>query len=208
MPTLTQDFHTARPTPKKLGPPPRFSANARDEYHRQLDYLVAEGELLVRDRDFAEAALYAFSDPSAKDFYPSQMVLAELRRCSIRTVQRRLSNLKGAGVMLVAQLKGFDPVKKAWFSSSNTHRVNFVPKWREKMDATRAERREKARLERIAARAMPKRPRAREDGQSRPEVPEFDPSEFATENPLTPEELVAHARRAKDALRSKPPPNG
>jgi hypothetical protein len=208
MTTITAETTFSRPTPKKLGPAPVRSANARDEYHRQLDDLVKEKKLGVRDRDFAEAALYAYSDATAKDFYPSQSTLADLRQCSTRTVQRRLAALKAAGVMAVAQLKGFDAKAKSWFCSSNTHRPLFLPEFVAKLEISRAAKRDARRAERVNAKAQPKKA-YRDAGETRPAVKEFDELEIERRRAeaLPPADQVAHARRARETLlRPQPPP--
>jgi hypothetical protein len=218
MTTIATDFAPAppltfapRPTPRKLGEPPRRNAASRDEYHRQLDFLVAQGGLSVKDRDFLQAVTYAYSDRTAKDFYPSQSTMAELRRCSRRTIQRRVAGAKAAGVLLVAQLKGFDRSTATWYCSSNTHRPSFVPEWVEKARVARKERRDAQREKRLSARAQ--RPGRRSPGpeESRPAVPDFDPDESARvrREALSPEEARAKAREARAILlRPKPPHQG
>jgi len=186
-----------------LGEAPRLSANARDEYWRQLDYLAAEGFLDVRTRDFLTAATYTYSDRAGKDFYPSQATMADLRQCSKRTIQRRIKAAKGAGVLLVAQLKGFDSAKQAWFCSSNTHRISFRPEWVARLKENRAAKRAAQRDKRIQARA--KRPAS---GETRPSVPEFDPGEVEQRESeaLEPKEVRSRARALRAVILGQPPP--
>lgn len=202
------DYPQARATPRKLGPPPRLSANARDEYYRQLDYLAAEGVLDVRTKDFLRDVTYTYSDRAGKDFYPSQATMSELRRCSRRTLQRRVAAAKAAGVMLVAQLKGYDAKAGAWFCSSNTHRIAFVPEWVEKLKESRAAKRAAARDARTAAKAPRKGPRRRDEGESRPQVPEFDQAEVdARESEaLEPNEVRSRARALRAVIMPGQPP--
>ena len=204
MTTIT-DYPATRPTPRKLGEAPLLNQNARDEYWRQLDYLTAEGFLDVRTRDFLTAATYAYSDRAGKDFYPSQATMAELRQCSRRTIQRRIHAAKGAGVLLVAQLKGFDSAKQAWFCSSNTHRISFRPEWVARLKESRAAKRAAAREARIAGRA--KRPKMTSD-EARPPVPDFDPDEAARrhDEALEPKEVRSRARALRAVILGQPPP--
>lgn len=210
MTTLTHDSHRLpRPTPKKLGDPPRRDANARDEYHRQLDFLVAEGRVPVRVRDFLVDVLYAYSDKTAKDFYPSQATMAKHRRCSRRTIQRGVKAAKDAGVLQVAQLKGFDPATSTWYCSSNTHRPSFVTEWLEKMSEARKARAEARREKRIQARAQ--RPGARppyRGEETRPPVPPVDEEKLARDRAeaLSPEETRIRAQEARDVLLGRKPP--
>jgi DNA-binding transcriptional regulator YhcF (GntR family) len=193
---------STRATPKKLGPPPRRSRNTRDEYFRQLDYLVERDELAPRARDFWHVTIYHYSDEKASDFYPSQRSLAELHGVSRRTVQRRLAAARDAGVLKVAQLKGYDPEAGAWFCSSNTHRPTFVDAFSEQLRASRAAKREKAREARIGNRAQ--RPGAK------PPAPQNDANEAPTpvEPAASPEAVKAHLSAIRETLRpSRPPPD-
>ena len=202
------EYPQTRPTPRKLGPAPRLSANARDEYQRQLDYLVAEGLLDVRTKDFLKDVTHAYSDRAGKDFYPSQATMAELRQCSRRTLQRRVAAAKESGVLLVAQLKGYDKATGAWFCSSNTHRITFVESWVEKVRASRAAKRAAAREARVAARAPRKRPGQGEQGESRPAVVEYDPGEVERRQSeaLDPSEVRSKVRALRDVILGQPPP--
>jgi len=209
MPNLAQEVAFRRSTPKKLGPAPRHSDNARDEYFRQLDFLVAAGEITVRTQDFLVAAFRAWSDRAAKDFWPSQKTIAQARQCSPRTVQRRFAEARGAEVIASAQLKGFDKESSSWFCSSNTYRALFHPAWSEKLRADRARRADARRQDRISKRAMPSSRGSSSEAQTRPAVPEFDAEayEASREAPLSPQVLRERAQRARDILtRAKPPP--
>lgn len=209
MTTITPELaYGARPTPKKLGPAPALSANARDDYNRQLDFLVSTGNLPVRARDFLQAALYTYSDKAAKDFYPSQATMADLRRCSTRTIQRLVAAAKAAGVLKTAQLKGYNAASSSWFCSSNTHRISFVPEWILKRQAAAAARADQRRAERIAGKAQPKRNR---DAESRPTVPELDAGvyELAALEAIPASEVPKRARSLRDVIiPPKPPPVG
>lgn len=201
MDSVTQSpARPTRATPKKLGPPPRHSKNARDEYFRQLDYLSAKGDLSPRARDFLHVTTYHFSDAKASDYFPSQKTLAELHGCSRRTVQRRIALARDAGVLKVAQLKGYDPEAAAWFCSTNTHRPTFVEEWVDQLKASRAAKREEARKNRIGNRAQ--RPGTNRAAATVPDFEEPAP----TEAPL--EDVKARAQSLRDVIlpTSHPPP--
>lgn len=210
MPTIAPEIERqSRATPKKLGLAPRNSANARDEFYRQLDFLVKSKELDVKTRDFLVDALYTWSDKTAKDFYPSQKTMAEKRQCHIRTVQRRVRSARLAGVLKVAQLKGFDKGSQAWFCSSNTHRPTFVVEWVVELDKIRAARQATKRQERIEAKATPKSRNYR-PGETRPSVPDVDLEEIEARQDLRAPDDVRRARaRDMRALltRERPPPS-
>jgi helix-turn-helix protein len=193
--TQPQAFAT-RATPKKLGPPPRHSKNARDEYFRQLDYLAAKGDLAPRTRDFLHVTTYHFSDAKASDYFPSQATLAELHGCSRRTVQRRIAVARSSGVLKVAQLKGYNPVVGAWFCSSNTHRPTFVPEWVDQLKASRAAKREEARKNRIGNRAQ----RPKERAAATPQ--DYDPAEEAdrARDRLAPSDVKARAQSLRELI--------
>ncbi len=197
-----------RPTPRKLGPQPSLSDNARDEYHRQLDWLVSLNKLDVATRDFLNAAAYNYSDKRAKDFYPSQSTMAEFRRCSRRTIQRRIQSAVKAGVLKVAQLKGFEPSSKSWYCSSNTHRVQYLPEWVAVVAASRAAKRDRDRQARIESKASPRGSRSRNDSPMRPEAPPVDLQEYQdrAQEAVPSSEVPSRAQRLRDALRGPQPP--
>ena len=118
--------------------------------------------------------------------------------------------MKAAGVLIVAQLKGFDPASKSWFCSSNTYRPNFLPEWSEKLKEARAALRAQAREERIASRAQAPRKKRTDEDSSRPHEPEFDPQELEDRRreALDPSEVKTRAELLRSALRRpKPPPS-
>lgn len=208
MSTIT-DYPATRPVPRKLGPATRLSANARNDYYRQIDYLAAEGALDVRTKDFLKDVLDVYSDRAGKDFYPSQSTMSEARQCSRRTIQRRIAAAKAAGVLLVAQLKGYDANAGAWFCSSNTHRITSTPEWAEKMKAKAKAVRDAKQKAKVDARATPKRANRREEGETRPPIPDVDVDELERcRDEAVP---VSEVRSFTDRLRAvivppRPPP--
>jgi hypothetical protein len=205
MTTLAQP-RLFRATPKKLGPAPRNSKSARDEFYRQLNTLADRGRLEPRVRDFLQVTVYAFSDETAADFFPSQETMAKLHGCSKRTISRRVAAAKSAGVLKVAQLKGYDPAAGAWFCSSNTHRPTFVDEFVAELKASRAAKRATARQARIGQRAQRPDPR----GSAAPVSPDFDPEEARSRHAAALEvsDVPARAQALRELLRpSRPPPD-
>lgn len=210
MSTIAPSAWIARPTPRKLGAPERRNVQTREDWWRQLDYMVEHGELPVGTRDFLQAVSYAYSDKTAKDFWPAQSTMAELRDRSVRTVQRHVAIAKAAGVLLVAQLKGLDRSTNTWFCSSNTHRPSFKPEWAEKRKAERAARAAAKREARINARAPRPGSKVRPPNESRPAIPDVDLEEIQArrESALGPAEQAARAKAAREILlRPQPPPD-
>ena len=202
------DYPQTRPVPRKLGPAKRLSGNARASYWQQVDFETSEGRLDVRTADFLKDVTHAYSNPAAVDFYPSQATMAEHRQCSRRTIQRRIERAKSAGVLLVAQLKGYDAKAGAWFCSSNTHRIAETPQWKAKK-AERAAAKAKARHElAVAGRATPSRPNRRDEGETRPAVPDVDLDAIRQrESEAVPvSEVRSHTDRLRDVIMPRPHP--
>ena len=196
-----------RPTPKKLGAQPRHDAHYRETWHRGLDDAVREELISVDYANRTYSLFWQFSDETAKDCWPSQETLAAAWHCSRRTVQRVIDAGRRAGILKTAQLKGRGA--SGWFSSSNTHRAILRPEWLEKVTESRAAKRDAARRARLEAKATPaRRTSSSPDEQTRPTIPDVDPAEYAraAQEALTGDERRERARRAREALLGRPPP--
>lgn len=210
MTTLTLPSSGIRPTPKKLGPPPRHSNRARNDYLRQISWAVENDLVAPRVREFLHVASFEYSGSDARDFYPSQEHMSGVFHCSRRTIQRRVAAAKASKLLDVVQVKGFDGT--TWYCSSNTHRPKFLPEWLAIDKAARAEKREKLRQEKIEARAQ--RPGSKVQGSRISEDTTYAGHEHVYEAPAAPapptlEELEANRKRHeanRAALSGLPPP--